>query len=67
MNLEIIDFDGDQVFWNLDGEDGCCDIVDGKVFSTYLCDGPFDMRPGVPQTIAAEVLRWLRTEFNKSI
>ena len=57
MNLKIIGTadNGDTVFWKLDGDDGRCDIVNGLVFSTYLCGGPFDMRPCIMSEVADQV------------
>ena len=63
MSLKITGKHGDQVFWRLYDSDGRCDIVDGEVFSTYFCGGPFDMKPDVLEKVSADVQSWLTEHF----
>ena len=63
MEFEIIEKDGDQVFWKLNDIDGYCDIVDGNVVSTCLYGDVFNMTRSSAAFVRTEVQRWLNAYF----
>ena len=62
MIFEILEREGDQVLWRVNGEDGATELRNGRAYSTYLCDGPFDLKPGLLRVVADEVNKWLDEE-----
>jgi len=61
MNLDIMEYSEQtgEVYWRLNGQDGVCEVVDGKVDSVYLCDGPFDLLPDAIRYVVDSLQQWL--------